>query len=96
MCVLAINIASFVHLLKRVVFDAIVNHLPLTHLIKSKTEPTTSRIKRLLEFLSSYSFYLYYIKGKYVVLSDLLSRQRHDDSNPHEIIPNLFNMQGIL
>ena len=33
---LAINIASFAHLLKRVDFDAIVDHLALTHIIKSK------------------------------------------------------------
>ena len=31
MCSLAINIAGFVHLLKRVDFDAIVDHLALTH-----------------------------------------------------------------
>ena len=30
------------------------------------------------------------------MLSDFLSRQKHDDSNPHEIIPILFNMQSIL
>ena len=28
-----------------------------------------------------------------MVLGDLLSRQKHDDSSPHEIIPILFNMQ---
>ena len=33
---LAINIASFSHLLKRVDFDAIVDHLALAHIIKSK------------------------------------------------------------
>ena len=31
-----------------------------------------------------------------MVLSDFLSRQRHDNSNPHEIIPISFNMQSIL
>ena len=31
MCGLAINIASFVHLQKREDFDAIVDHLALTH-----------------------------------------------------------------
>ena len=31
-----------------------------------------------------------------MVLSDFLSQQKHDDSNPHEIIPVSFNMQGIL
>ena len=33
---LAINIASFSHLLKRVDFDVIVDHLALTHIIKAK------------------------------------------------------------
>ena len=48
LCGLAINIASFSHLLKRVDFDAIVDHLALTHITKSKMEPVTTRIKRLL------------------------------------------------
>ena len=73
MCRLAINIASFVHLLKRVDFDAIVDHLALVHILKSKTEPATTRIKRLLEILSAYSFNLYYMKGKDMILSDFLS-----------------------
>ena len=96
MCGLAINIASFVHLLKRVDFDAIVDHLALTHLIKSKAEPTTIRIKRLLEVLSSYSFNLYHIKGRNMILNDFLSRQKHDNINPHEIIPISFIMQNLL
>ena len=45
LCGLAINIASFSHLLKRVDFDAIMDHLALTHIIRSKTEPATTRIK---------------------------------------------------
>ena len=63
LCGLVINIASFSHLLKRVDFDAVVDHLSLTHIIKSKAEPATARIKRLLELIS-YSFNLYYIKEK--------------------------------
>ena len=59
-----INIASFLHLLKRVDFDVIVDHLALTHIIKSKAEMATTRIKRLLELISSYSFNLYDMKGK--------------------------------
>ena len=47
LCGLAINIASFSHLLKGVDFDAIVDHLALTHIIKSEAEPVTTRIKRL-------------------------------------------------
>ena len=46
--------------------------------------------------LRSHSFNLYYIKGKDMILGDFLSRQKHDDSNPHEIIPISFNMQSIL
>ena len=96
LCGLAINIASFSYLLKRVDFDAIVDHLALTHIIKSKAEPVTPRIKRLLELISSYSFNLYYMKGKDMILSDFLSRHMHDDSNPHEIIPISFNTYNVL
>ena len=73
LCGLAINIASFSHLLRRVDFDAIVDHLALMHIIKSKMELATTRIKRLLELISSYSFNLYYMKGKDMILSDFLS-----------------------
>ena len=66
MCGLAINVASFVHLLQRVDFDVIVDHLALTHIIKGKVELTTTRIKRLLEIVTSYSFNLYYRKGSSV------------------------------
>ena len=93
MCGLAMNIATFSHLLKKVDFDAIVDHLAITHIMKSKAEPATTQIKRLLELLSTYSFNLYYIKGKDMVLSDFLSRQKTDDSNPHELIPILFSLR---
>ena len=87
MCGRAINIATFAHLLKKVDFDMIFDHLAITNIMRSKAEPATTRIKRLLELLSSYSFNLYYIKGKDMVLSHFLSRYKTDDSNPHEIIP---------
>ena len=54
MCGLAIDIASFAHLLRRIDFDAIVDHLDLTYIIKSKVALATSKIKSLLEILSSY------------------------------------------
>ena len=75
MCGLAINIGNFAHLLKIIDFDVAVDHLAIMHIIKSIAEPATNRIKRLLEILSSYSFNLYYIKSKGIVLSDFLSRQ---------------------
>ena len=94
MCGLAINIATFLYLLKKVDFNAIVVHLAITHIMKSKAEPDTTRIKGLLELLSPYSFNLYYIKGKDMVLSDCLSRQKMDDSNPHELIPISFTLRS--
>ena len=96
LCCLAINIASFSHLLKRVDFDAIVDHLALTHIIKSKAELATTRIKRLLELISLYSFNLYYMKGKDMILSNFLLRQTHDNGNQCDIIPIFFNMHKTL
>ena len=92
-CGLAMDITTFSHLLKKVDFNAIVDHLAITHIMRSKAEPATTRIKRLLELLSPYSFNLYYIKGKDMVLSDFLSRQKTDDSNPHELIPISFMLR---
>ena len=96
LCGLAINTESFSHLLKRVDFNAIIDHLSLTHIITSKAVPAMVRIKRLLELISLYSFNLYYIKGKDMVLSDFLSRQNNNDSSLHEIIPISFNMHRVL
>ena len=96
MCGLAINIASFAHLLRKVDFDVVVDHLVITQIMRSKVEPATNRIKRLLEVLSAYSFNLYYIKGKDMILSDFLSRQDPGDEDTKEIIPISFNMRLVL
>ena len=45
MCRLAMNIAMFSHLLKKFDFDAVVDHLAITHIMRSKAEPSTTRIK---------------------------------------------------
>ena len=36
------------------------------------------------------------MKGKDMILSDFLSRQKNDDSDPSEIIPISFNAYNIL
>ena len=77
-------------------FNAVVDHLAIMHIIRSKVEPATTRIKRLSEVLSSYSFNLYYIKGKDMILSNFLSRQKVDDNNPCEIIPISFSLRTVL
>ena len=48
MCGLAINIASFAHLLKKVDFDAIVDHLALVHILKSKNRTCNSKNKKII------------------------------------------------
>ena len=58
--------------------------------MKAKTEPVTTRIMRLLDRLSAYSFNLYYVKGRDLILSDYLSRHRQKDLDPSELIPISF------
>ena len=77
------------HLLRRVNFYTRVDHLALTFILKSKSGPTTSRIKRLLEVLSSYTFSLYYLKGKDMVLVDFLSGMERDDVIPMSVNPSI-------
>ena len=96
MCGLVINIVSFVHLLRKVDFDAVVDHLAIMHIMRSKVVPATTRIRGLLEVLSSYSFNLYYMEGKDMILSDFHLRQNVKDSNPCEIIPISFNLRTVL
>ena len=96
MCGLAINIAIFAHLLRKVDFYVMVDHLLITQIMRSKVELATNRIKRLLEVLSAYSFNLNYIKGKDMILSDFLSRQDISDKDAREIIPISFNMRSVL
>ena len=48
MCGLAINIATFSHLLKRVDFDAVVDHLAIMHIMKSKMEPATNQNQKIV------------------------------------------------
>ena len=74
----------------------VVDHLAITQIMRSKVELATNRIKRLLEVLSAYSFNLYYIKGKDMILSDFLSRQDPGDEDAKEIIPISFNMRSVL
>ena len=73
LCGLTINIASLHTYSRRAYFHAIVDHLALMHIIKNKVELASTRSKRLVELIISYSFNLYYMKGKDMILSDLLS-----------------------
>ena len=67
----------------------------VTQILKAKTEPASNRIMRLLDRLSAYSFNLYYVKGKDMILADYLSRHRVQDNDPGELIPISFCCMSI-
>ena len=87
---LLVNMNLWKNLLKHREFDAAVDHAAVTQIMKAKTEPATTRIMRLLDRLSAYSFNLYYVKGRDMILADYLSRHRHKDLDPSELIPISF------
>ena len=88
---LVINIHLWKHLFLRVEFDCAVDHRALPYIMKSKNLPATGRIIRLLEHLAGYSFNLYYVKGKDMILCDYLFRIAVDHGDPEEVIPISFN-----
>ena len=87
---LLVNMNLWKNLLKHREFDAAVDHVAVAQIMKAKIEPATTRIMRLLDRLSAYSFNLYYVKGRDMILSDYLSRHRQKDLDPSELIPISF------
>ena len=87
---LLVNMGLWKNILKHREFDAAVDHVAVTQILKAKTEPASNRIKRLLDRLSAYSFNLYYLKGKDMILADYLSRNHNDDEDPADLIPISF------
>ena len=87
---LLLNMNLWKNLLKDREFDAAVDHVAVAQIMKAKTEPATTRIMRLLDRLSVYSFNLYYVKGRDMILADYLSRSRSKDIDPSELIPLSF------
>ena len=87
---LLVNMNLWKNLHKHREFDAAVDHAAVAQIMKAKTEPATTRIMRLLDRLSAYSFNLYYVKGRDMILSDYLSRHRQKNLDPSELIPISF------
>ena len=87
---LLVNMNLWKNLLKHRECDAAVDHAAVAQIMKAKTEPAITRIMRLLDRLSAYSFNLYYVKGRDMILSDYLSRHRQKDLDPSELIPISF------
>ena len=92
---LLVNMNLWKNLLKHREYDAAVDHVSLALIMKAKTEPATTRIMRLLDRLSAYSFNLYYVKGRDMILADYLSRNRSKDIDPSELIPISFCCMDI-
>ena len=92
---LCVNNSQVIHFFAKVDFDCTIGYLTLTYIMKSKTEQSSQRIKRLLEVHSVYSFNLYSMKGKDMIFSDFLSRMKVGKLNPHEIIPISFDLQEV-
>ena len=87
---LLVNMNLWKNLLKHREFDAAVDHAAVAQIMKAKSEPATTRIMKLLDRLSAYSFNLYCVKGRDMILSDYLSRHRQKDLDPSELIPISF------
>ena len=87
---LLVNMNLWKNLLKHREFDAATDHVAVVQIMKAKTEPATTRIMRLLDRMSPYSFNLYYVKGRDMILSEYLSRHRQKDLDPSELIPISF------
>ena len=77
-------------------FDAAVDHAAIPHIMKAKHAPTTDRIGRLLFGLSHFTFHLYYVKGKDMILCDFLFRVAADGGDPMDLVPVAFNTFTIL
>ena len=87
---LLVNMNLWKNLLKHRELDAAVDHAAVAQIMKAKTEPATTKIMRLLDRLSNYSFNLYYVKGRDMILSDYLSRHRKKDLDSSELSPISF------
>ena len=87
---LLVNMGLWKNILKHREFDAVVDHVAVTQILKAKTELASNRIMRLLDHLSAYSFNLYYLKGKDMILADYLSRHHNEDEDPSDLIPVSF------
>ena len=56
---LAVNMHLWQHLLNNNDFDACVDHISITNIVKAKILPTSQRIIRLLDLLAKFKFSLY-------------------------------------
>ena len=68
------NIHGFEQKLRNNYFKVIVDHKAIDYMVKSKHQPTTTRLANLLSKLMEYTFDLKYLEGNTLKVSDALSR----------------------
>ena len=85
------NIHGFEQKLNNNYFEAIANHKAIDYLIKSKHEPTSTRLVLLLDRLNRYTFDLKYLEGSKLKVSDALSRLYSEEKHKiSDVIPLNF------
>ena len=85
------NIHGFEQKLNNNYFEAIVDHKAIDYLIKSKHEPTSTRLVTLLDRLNRYTFDLKYLEGSKLKVSDALSRLYSEEKHKiSDVIPLNF------
>ena len=89
---LLVNMGLWKSIIRHREFNAAVDHAAVAQIMKAKAEPATTRIKCLLKCLASYSFNLYYVKGKDMILADYLSHHRRRSDDPNDLIPISFHL----
>ena len=87
---LLVNMGLWKSIIRHREFDGAVDHAVVAQILKVKAKPAMTNIKNLLERLATYSFNLYYVKGKDMILADYLSHHRLRDGDPNELIPISF------
>ena len=86
---LSINLHQWNHLIAKIDFDCATDHLAAVQIMHSKDEPK-GHIGRILEKILDYTFRLYYVKGKDLILADYFSRVPADRHQANEVIPISF------
>ena len=90
------NVLAFKHLLRNVHFTLYCDHSALVHIMNGKKEPPTLRLKKLIENLSDFKFDIKFLRGKYMFVSDFLSRHLDNEESCNDpIIPVAFLMKEI-
>lgn len=75
-----------------------MDHSTSVHIMKSKHQPPTQRLKKLLEKPSAFSFSLGYVSGKSLLFTDYLSRNPPEGGEryPDRIVPIIFSTVSRL